>query len=458
MFKKSPIFDIISLCLKKIKERKLMNFVQKLALAYSHRTMTRSLSANFKVQLQPQKKRYNPAKSYMLYAHIPFCHTFCPYCSFHKYAYDEDLARVYFESLRAEIRLIAELGFDFSTMVVGGGTTLINESELLRTLELCKKLFNIKEISCETDPNHIEASKLGLFKGLIDRLSCGVQSFDDGILQKIARYQKFGSSKELQEKLEKAIGILPLFSIDLIFNFPSQSKEQLLNDLNIAKKLAPQQITTYPLMKSNLTKESIARALGVNFKDNEFEFYRVICEFFKDYTQNNAWSFASVKSALNDEYVSSHHEYVGVGSGAFSFLDGELLINAFNLNDYTKFIAQNANANIARASFKRKEILRYIFLTEMFSGELNVDKFNTHLNCSLEKELFVELLGLKMAGAVVRENGVLKCTDFGRYLFVVLMKDFYTGMDIVRAVFRDDARLKNRDFIDIMSEKISNES
>ena len=64
-----------------------------------------------------------------------------------------------------------------------------------------------------------------------------------------------------------------------------------------------------------------------------------------------------------------------------------------------------------------------------------------------------------MAGAVVQENGALKCTDFGRYLFVVLMKDFYTGMDIVRAVFRDDTRLKNRDFIDIMSEKnLSNAS
>ena len=64
-------------------------------------------------------------------------------------------------------------------------------------------------------------------------------------------------------------------------------------------------------------------------------------------------------------------------------------------------------------------------------------------------------MGLKLAGAVVKEGGVLKCTDFGRYLFVVLMKDFYTGMDIVRAVFRDEARLKNRDFIDIMNESLA---
>ena len=431
-----------------------MNFIQKLALNYSHTTMMNALDKSFKVHLQPKEKLFNPEKKYMLYAHIPFCHTFCPYCSFHKYYYDEDLARVYFKSLRKEIELIKAKGFDFSTMVMGGGTTLINEGELLKTLELCKKLFNIKEISCETDPNHIEPQKLSLFKGVIDRLSCGIQSFDDDILKKISRYQKFGSSKELQEKLEKAIGVLPIFSLDLIFNFPSQSKEQLLSDLQIAKELRPQQITTYPLMKSNLTKENISKSLGVSFKDNEFAFYQIICEFFKDYEKNNVWSFSLEKNSLNDEYVSSHHEYLGVGSGAFSFLNNELLINAFNLNDYTKLIEEKGDANIAKANFKRKDILKYIFLTEMFSGELNLAHFNKEFSCRIEKELFVELLGLKMANAVVQENGVLKCTDFGRYLFVVLMKDFYTGMDIVRAVFRDDARLKNKDFIDIMKEEL----
>lgn len=85
-----------------------------------------------------------------------------------------------------------------------------------------------------------------MFKGIIDRLSCGIQSFDDETLKKVARYNKFGSSKELQEKISKALGILPIFSIDLIFNLPGQNEKQLLNDLEIAKNLAPQQITTYP--------------------------------------------------------------------------------------------------------------------------------------------------------------------------------------------------------------------
>ncbi|EFT0300395.1 coproporphyrinogen III oxidase, partial [Campylobacter jejuni] len=76
------------------------------------------------------------------------------------------------------------------------------------------------------------------------------------------------------------------------------------------------------------------------------------------------------------------------------------------------------------------------------------------LNCNLEKELFIELLGLKTSGAIIKDQNALIATEFGQYLFVVLMKDFYTGMDLVRAVFRDDKRLKNKDYIDIMKENI----
>lgn len=142
----------------------------------------------------------------------------------------------------------------------------------------------------------------------------------------------------LKEKIKNAIGILPTLSLDLIFNFPFQTKEALLADIKIAKELNPQQITFYPLMKSEVTKEAIAKTLGISNKDNEKEFYNIIKEQFSDYHQNNAWAFSKEKEGLRDEYVGSNHEYVGAGSGAFSFLEGRLLVNAFNLNDYMQAI------------------------------------------------------------------------------------------------------------------------
>ena len=103
------------------------------------------------------------------------------------------------------MRQIKEAGFDFSSLYVGGGTTLINEPELEKTLKLAKDLFSIEDVSAESDPNHISPESLSRFDGLIDRLSVGVQSFDDETLKRVGRYEKFGSAKETKRKLEQAI-------------------------------------------------------------------------------------------------------------------------------------------------------------------------------------------------------------------------------------------------------------
>lgn len=431
-----------------------MNLIQFFALRYAKFAMKSSLQKNFNIKILESGVEKIPQnnKEYMLYMHIPFCHIFCPYCSFHKYVYEEDIAKRYFNNLREEIKQIKSKGFDFSSMYIGGGTTLINETELLKTLELCKKLFNIKEISCESDPNHIKPEKLIMFKGLIDRLSCGVQSFDDLILQRVSRYHKFGSSEILQEKISKAVGILPTFSIDLIFNFPFQSEENLLNDIKIAKALKTEQVTFYPLMKSDLTRENIAKALGVQEKDNEYRYYQIILQEMKGYIQNNAWSFSNKKTKFNDEYVSSHHNYVGVGSGAFSFLDNELLINAFDLNSYERLVWERKNANIARATFDKKEILKYLFLTEIFSGKILIDKFNNFIQCDLQKDLYFEIMALKKSGAIKINNNEIITTSFGKYLFLTMMKDFYTGCDLIRAIFRNNS-FEYGENISIMKQK-----
>ena len=431
---------------------KPLSIVQNLALKYAKYSLNRSLKTqlNLDILAHSTTKIPDPNMSYMLYAHIPFCHTFCPYCSFHKYAYDKNIAKEYFKNLRQEMKQIHTLGYKFNSMYVGGGTTLIDEDELIKTLELAKKLFNIDEISCESDPSHIEPTNLKRFKGLIDRISIGVQSFNDDILKRVGRYEKFGSSTNLVKKLKDAVNILPVTSIDLIFNFPNQTKDMLLNDINLAKSIEAQQITFYPLMKSNLTKAKIASSLGNSYKDNEYEFYSIIEENFKDYHKNNAWSYAKEKTRLNDEYVSSNHEYLGIGSGGFSFLGGELFVNAFNLQKYNEKIQNGKSSIIARCEFNLKERIKYLFLTEIFSGFIDIDKFNQTNNTNLLKILNLELKLLDIIGAIKIQNNSIKSTQFGRYLWLSLMKEFYTGMDKVRAIFKDDAKLKNSSKINIM--------
>ena len=141
-------------------------------------------------------------KKYMLYAHIPFCHTLCSYCTFHRFMFKEDKARAYFISLRKEMEMVKALGYDFESMYIGGGTTTVLEDELASTIEHAKTLFpSIKEVSCESDPQHLDSPGFKQLKGLVDRMSIGVQSFNDDILKMTDRLDKFGTGQQTFDKI-----------------------------------------------------------------------------------------------------------------------------------------------------------------------------------------------------------------------------------------------------------------
>lgn len=413
--------------------------IKNIAIFTSGKLVHNAMANNLKIQNVSNniKRNFDKNKEYLLYIHVPFCHTFCSFCSFHKFGYDETLAKNYFKSLRLELQKAHDEGFQFNALYVGGGTTLINEKELIETLELAKKLFNIQSVSCESDPNHLDPDSIKRFSGLIDRLSIGIQSFDDGILKKSKRYEKFGGGEEIARKVHAMAQYVPHTSIDLIFNFPDQTKEMLLRDLDIAKNLGVSQITTYPLMHSDLNAKTIRNAFGSNENNKEYEFYQCITEELKDFKKNNAWSFSKEATQLNDEYVGAHNEYIGLGSGAFSFLDGDLLVNAFDLDQYAKLISQNSHAIIAQSTFSQKEQLKYHFLTQFFTGKIDIGNFNTNFGCELQKDLSLELSLLKFTGAINIQNNTIINTDFGDYLALCFMKEFYSGMDMIRAMFRN---------------------
>lgn len=373
-------------------------------------------------------------KNYMLYIHVPFCHDFCPFCSFHKFKYNAQLAQNYFKALRQEMQIIHEKGLTFDRVYVGGGTPLIHPEELFKTLELAKKLFNIKEISCESSPSNIDPSILRQASGLIDRLSIGVQTFDDTLLKQMGRYDRYGSSVELQEKILSLHGIVPTISLDLIFNFPMQTKVMLKEDLRIAKSLLVDQITTYPLMRSSMMKQKINQIFGSMERNKEWEFYQIIREEMDEYALNNAWAFAKEKSDLSDEYVIQYPEYVGIGSGAFSFLNNHLYVNAYDLDEYSAKVQQKKHSIIASSqAFSQKEHIQYVFLVQLFSGKVDIEYFNERFNIFLEKTLKSELWWLEKNNAIIKDQKYISTTLFGDFLCLTMMKTFYAQMDNVRA-------------------------
>lgn len=383
-------------------------------------------------------------KSYLLYIHIPFCATLCTYCSFNRFLFQEEKAKHYFQNLRKEMQMVKDLGYDFNEVYVGGGTTSIMPDELCKTLDLAKSLFSIKEVSCESDPNHLQKETLQSFKGRINRLSVGVQSFDDGILRKIGRYEKFGSGKEIYKKLEEAIGILPILNVDLIFNFPNQTQEMLSKDLDFIKKLKPNQLTTYPLMSSPSVKSILKRSIGEVNLDNEAALYQQILESLQDdFTPLSSWAFSHKGSEIFDEYVVDNDEYVGIGSGSFSFLNGTLYTNTFSLKEYGQKI-QNGQMGVARErKYSKKSQLQYRLMVELFGGKASTQRFKERYSANLKLDLFKELVFLRLSGNIYKQGQDYCPTTQGKYLFLSMMKEFYIGMDKVREESR--AMLKEED-------------
>lgn len=142
-------------------------------------------------------------KGQTLYLHIPFCESLCPYCSFNRFLFEEARARSYFQKLWREMEMVKELGYDFSTLYIGGGTPTILIDELAKTIDLAKDMFSIAEVSCETNPNHLIPEYIEKLSGGVQRLSVGVQSFDDELLRQMGRYQKFGSGTRLSNAFKK---------------------------------------------------------------------------------------------------------------------------------------------------------------------------------------------------------------------------------------------------------------
>jgi coproporphyrinogen III oxidase-like Fe-S oxidoreductase len=388
----------------------------------------------------------SPEKKYTLYAHIPFCEVLCPYCSFNRFIYKEDLAQAYFRNLRTEIEMVANLGYDFHSMYIGGGTPTIRLDELIKTIDLAKRLFSIQEVSCETNPNHLTPRFAELAEGRIQRLSVGVQSFDAGLLKQMLRYEKYGSGEEMLRRLQATAPLFPTLNIDLIFNLPSQTSEILRRDIEIIKSSGVNQVSYYPLMTAPSVERSLESTMGKPSHTREHEYYRLIVdELSSHFNLTSAWTFSLRKSSMIDEYIVNNDEYVGVGSGSFSYLDGNLYVNTFSLREYEQRITSGMSSVMAKRSYRLHEQMRYRFLMDLFGLRLDKQRFKRDFGISVERGLWTEMMFMQINGAFETNNREeITLTPKGRYLLVAMMREFFSNLNRVRDQARESLAPEER--------------
>lgn len=285
-----------------------------------------------------------------LYIHIPFCDRICNYCDFTAFQGANSKTKEYIEVLKKEIELKGNKNFLIDSIFIGGGTpSFIDGKCILEILEKVKKNFTVLdniEISIETNPKTFDEKKLEYYKkAKINRISIGVQSFNDVILKELGRNH---NSKEAFDSIELVKKFDFDLNLDLIFGYQSQTIEEILYDLEIVKNINPEHVSYYALIIEEKTKfKALQNAGKLDFLDEETErkMYHLIVEKLEEMglNQYEVSNFAKVgKESVHNKKYWNCKEYLGLGISAHSYLNDERFSNTVNLSKYIKEL-QNGN-------------------------------------------------------------------------------------------------------------------
>ncbi len=187
-----------------------------------------------------------------LYVHIPWCVQKCPYCDFNSHEAGETIPeRAYVDALIADLQSALPLiwGRPVVTVFFGGGTpSLLSPAaidELLAAFRALAMLSPDAEITLEANPGTVEAAKFAGFRAAgVNRLSLGIQSFEDGHLKALGRIH---DAAEAKRAAQLAGEHFERFNLDLMYGLPGQTLDQALSDVETALSFAPAHLSCYQL-------------------------------------------------------------------------------------------------------------------------------------------------------------------------------------------------------------------
>ncbi len=289
----------------------------------------------------------NIKKNSGVYVHIPYCIKKCNYCDFNSYS-DKDIWNLrdsYFNALIKEIKLISEYTEDkcFDSIYFGGGTPTAVETEyIIRILCELKKHFGISkdsEITIECNPKTADYSKLKKLRECgINRISIGLQSIFDDTLKMLGRAHNFKDFEECYDISRKA-GFENI-TVDLMFGLPEQTILKWKETIDYAVRLDINHISAYCLKIEEGTP-FYDMELNLPSDDESREMYDLLVKRldecgFKRYEISNFARNGCI-SRHNTKYWDGV-EYVGLGSGASSYLYGVRYSNEFDVKEYIRLM------------------------------------------------------------------------------------------------------------------------
>ena len=264
-----------------------------------------------------------------LYFHIPFCKRICTYCDFYKVGAIELIPRVV-EVMHRELDERASYlqNRSISSIYFGGGTPSLPHPEQIESLIAhARRLFDcsmVDEITLEANPDDLSAEYIAqLRQTSINRISLGIQSFDDRVLQFMNRRHSASEARECIERLRKAG--YDNISIDIIFGVAGFGDEWLRETISEAIKVGAEHISAYHLTVEERTRLGVMVRKGeyqpVSEEQSESDYHLVesmLCEAGYEHYEVSNYAKPGRRAKHNSAYWRGV-EYLGIGAGAHSF-------------------------------------------------------------------------------------------------------------------------------------------
>lgn len=357
------------------------------------------------------------------YVHIPFCTQICYYCDFSKVFIKNQPVDAYLQALIREFRSydITEL----RTLYIGGGTptsiSAVQLDYLLTELIRDLNLNTLEEFTIEANPGDLTVDKIEVLqKSAVNRVSLGIQTFNDKHLKRIGRSHNEAQIYSTIDALKTA-GFQNI-SIDLIYALPGQTMDDVRSNVAKALSLNIPHLSLYSLILEHHTvfMNKMRRGkLHLPTEDLEAEMF----EYIISEMERNGFEHYEISNFTKPGFESRHNlmywenvEYYGVGAGASGYLDGIRYRNRGPIQHYLKGVSEG-NARLSEEVLSKNEMMEEeLFLGLRKKEGVSIGKFEQKFGTSFEKRYGQIVQELQSDGLLKENNGFIQMTKKGLFL------------------------------------------
>ena len=357
------------------------------------------------------------------YIHIPFCKSKCYYCSFVSFTgCDIQCKKKYVETLIKEIKHFYK-NETLKTLYFGGGTPSLLEPSLIKKIIDCFNITTGTEVTLEINPETVDSVYLKEIRNSgVNRISIGVQSFNNQILKSIGRIHTAEKAKNIV-KTAQDVGFDNI-SVDFIYGLPKQTNNSFVNDLEQAVQLDVQHISLYGLKIEEGCKFFENYPSNIADDDAQADMYLDAIDTltekgFKHYEISN-FAKSGFESRHNLNYWNCE-EYYGFGVAAHGYVDGRRYSNFSTIGEYST-CCKEKDSEFCLTDQERQEEM--IFLGLRRGIGINTQEINEKFNLDFDSKYRTILSKYIASGHLIRTDEGYKFSKEGFLLSNIILADF----------------------------------